>query len=78
MLDRIPQGFFSLGYALAFFVFLVVELIAVARKTEGDTLSEHIWSFLDGGPARVIGFALVWCGVTVWLTLHFLWRGKHG
>jgi hypothetical protein len=46
---------------LAFGFFALVEIWALGRPGSGDTLSEHVWAFYAGKPARVpliIGFVL--------------------
>lgn len=68
---RRPFSIAWAGWALAF---VVIEGAALFSPAEGDTLSEHVWTFLDGGPAR---YALVG-GFLVWLTWHMLGKGRHG
>lgn len=64
--------------------FVVIEGIALYRKKEGDTLSEHVWKWFgtarDGRPqsqpsgwVRLRRFALL--AFMVWLSVHFLTGG---
>lgn len=74
LLNKIPDGWFTSGYVLGASIFLLTELAALARAAPGDTFSEKVYGFLEVGPARYI---LV--GATLlWLTIHFLWRGRLG
>ena len=65
---------FSKAWALWLFAFVILEGLALVRRTPGDTLSEHVWSFLDGGFARFILLG----GFLAWLAIHFLGRGRWG
>lgn len=53
-------------------LFVVVEGLAVGIKKKGDTLSEHVWAFIHGAPARN---ALV-MGVTFFLLLRMYEIGQ--
>lgn len=52
-----------------------VELVALASKEPGDTLSEHVWSWLKVGDPRPTGpyvlLRIATAGVCVWLAGHF-------
>lgn len=64
--------------------FVVVEAVALINKTEGDTLSEHVWKWfgigLNGKPrppvtgwVRLRRFSLL--AFMAWLSIHFLTGG---
>ena len=65
---------FSKAWALWLLAFIVIEGLALLRPAKDDTLSEHVWSWLSGGPARYILLG----GFLIWLIVHFLGKGKWG
>jgi hypothetical protein len=65
---------FSLAWLVWLASFAVLEGIALWRPEPGDTLSEHVFAFLDGGPARYVLLG----GFLSWLVLHFMGKGKIG
>lgn len=50
----------------------VIELITLFNVSKEDTLSENVWALFTAYPLTVwlVG------GFLIWLTLHFLTRGK--
>jgi len=65
---------YSLAWAGWILGFLLIEGAALFDSTEGDTLSEHVWAFLDGGWSRY----LLLGGFFSWLVIHFFGKGKAG
>ena len=65
---------FAIAWTLWIIAFVVIEAVAVFDGKAGGTLSEGIWVFLSGGPARY----LLLIGLLSWLVIHFLGRGKYG
>lgn len=67
---------FTVGWLLWGVYFLILEAVAIFRKTTGDTLSEHIWMWFgvrDDKPGlwgwiRRIALTLF----MIWLTVHFI------
>lgn len=57
-----------------FAAFAGIEGIALVDPQPGDTLSEQIFAFLDGGPARYVLLG----GFLTWLVLHFMGKGRLG
>lgn len=53
---------------------VLIEGAALMRAAHGDTLSELVWRFLDGGPARWVLFI----GFLIWAVFHFLAHGRLG
>lgn len=66
-----PRGKWWIGWALWLVMFAILETMALLDPRSGDTLSEHVWWVLQ---APVLWF--VGAGFMVWLTIHFLTRGK--
>lgn len=61
-------------WGIYLFVGVVIEGVALMRGAKGDTFSEFVWGFLDGGPAR---WVLV-TGFLIWAIAHFLGKGRYG
>lgn len=70
-----------LGWIAAFGV---IEGLALARKKEGGTLSEHVWKWFgigEAGEGRPEPTTWVWIrrvtlgGFLAWLSIHFLTGG---
>jgi hypothetical protein len=65
---------YTLGWLLWFAGFLLLELPALANKRDGDTLSEHVWSWFHVQDSRHT--AVTWilrCVLLLflgWLFLH--------
>jgi hypothetical protein len=61
-------------------MFFVVEFAALRDKKEGDTLSEHLWSWLgtdnQSGPSRKIFGATALTLFAVWFFPHILFGGQ--
>lgn len=53
---------------------VLLEGAALIRPAYGDTFSELVWRFLDGGPARWALFV----GIVIWCLAHFIWHGRFG
>lgn len=60
--------------------FVVIEGVALYRKQEGDTLSEHVWKWFHTdkmtkptGTTRLRRFVLL--AFMAWLSVHFLTGG---
>jgi hypothetical protein len=66
------------GWTIAWLVwlglFVLIEGFAIARREPGDTLSEQVWAFIRGKPARWVMLA----GFLLWLVWHFLGMGRWG
>jgi hypothetical protein len=62
---------YTVAWIVWILAFIVIESKAIARKAEGDTLSEHVWAILKYPPAWWVG-----AGFMVWLTGHFILRAK--
>jgi len=77
-LNGIPTWAFKVGYFLSIGLFALTEGLALMRKGSGDTFSELVYSFLEGGPARYVLVAGCFLSVGGWLFVHFFWRGKYG
>lgn len=65
---------FAIAWILWAIAFIVIEFMALLDKKPGGTLSEGIWAFLGGGPARY----LLVGAVLLWLLIHFLGKGRWG
>lgn len=54
----------SVPWLVSIIYFMFFEFKAIRREAKGDTLSEQIWRFLSGKPARiplVVGFVALIC-----------------
>lgn len=69
-----PTDLFPKLWGLWLMAGLLIEGAALFRPQYGDTLSELIWRFLDGGPARWVLFI----GFLIWASVHFLGHGRLG
>jgi hypothetical protein len=54
--------------------FGAIEIPALLDPSGGDTLTEHVAAFLDGGPLRYLLIG----GPLLWVALHLLTRGRLG
>jgi len=63
--------FWTVLWILWIVSFFVIEGFAIANKTEGDTLSEHVrkWFNVKENKGRAI-FLWVWAGFSVWFLVH--------
>lgn len=56
---------------------IALELIALATKARGDTLSENVWAALRNPTwGKFLAWLLVW--FLSWLVVHFISRGRLG
>jgi hypothetical protein len=64
---------YTIAWVLWLGAFLAIEVLALLNNDPGaDTLSEHVW--------LAVQTPLAWwllAGFLVWLTIHFLFRGKY-
>lgn len=78
---QMPQHFYTWAWALWALAFFVIEGIALKDPDRGDTLSEYVWYAMFTGKAgfspRSVVFYLV-AGFMVWLTVHFVFKGRFG
>lgn len=65
---------YAIAWTVWILAFVAIEAAAVFDAKPGGTFSEGVWAFLEGGPSRyvLIGACLLW------LTIHFLGRGRWG
>lgn len=61
-------------------IIMIVEGIALFNKTEGDTLSEHVWNWLkvNDKSKKFTAWRFFVLAFMVWLTGHFVfgwWAG---
>lgn len=66
--------FFGYLWGSWLLAFVLIEAAAIMRGGPGDTFSEFIWAFLGGGWSRYFLLG----GLLIWMTIHFLGRGKVG
>ena len=68
------ESLFPRVWAVWLLVGILIEGAALMQNTRGATLSEFVWRFLDGGPARW----LLFLGLLTYTVAHFLGRGRWG
>lgn len=80
MFDWIPDSFFG-WYWIVWLVigFGIPEAIALARRAEGDTLSEHVRKWFATEPGASGKFVtlrrVVLLGAMAWLSIHWITDG---
>lgn len=71
------MDWFTSGWVVWLLMFGAIEGVALANKTPGDTLSEHIWRWFSikhkGAGWRARRFGLL--AFLAWLVAHFLTGG---
>ena len=70
---------YHIGWALWLGWFVIFETIALRDTDLGDTFSEHVWWAIfepSGRPRPVIYYLAL--GFMIWLTVHFLFKGRLG
>jgi hypothetical protein len=62
---------FTVIYGVGFLVLLAAELVGLARKAPGDTITEH-WRYIDGHLHGVLqwGWRVLTAGLLGWAALH--------
>lgn len=79
MMDQ--PWFWPVVWAFWIVLGIALEVVALIRKAEGDTLSEQVWGMIDAlkkggrlGQLGLVGFTVGLIGFLGWLVLHFFTR----